>query len=559
MHVFLSNDFIIAKVIFRDKIASFHPSFHNDPRSTMAILARPVIDIEDMEDQFWNPVNHLLPAAGPESPDNNNNNKKVIMTDPQKVSSSKSVSIVVSSMVPVRAATRTAIRVKQKEVPHAHAALEFNNAIRASEGGRSFQKKFQSFCSSVANRSAKLVFDSMQHAIQPGSLVSILVSDYMPTRISIQNSTELYYNSPIGSRPSSGTRARYDLIEESRFKFKFRFYPHSTHFSTSNRLEKNSPVLVQNQKLKNVSNSKSKGLAIYVDPTINTGDLDVHLIVSYSLANESEEEIRVKIINDGTYFGLELTGGKWASEKASSHSAAAILARPVVGIEDMEDQFWNPVDHSLPTAGPESPENNNNKKNNKNKNNKEDTKIMYPATAFLESKSAFQRWLPGWGGVLPIFVPSNTCSCRLEIKNSSGHSREHKLKFGGHSDADNNLSTPSLAISKSVWDPLQRISAGVFEESERNSSYGKSIHREQDSFSNDNEISKALIENGVSLFCFNSKSISSSLVKVNTALGKELQLNAVNEVLGGGSNPLNVAALHNNFQVIIRYEFNFQL
>lgn len=206
--------------------------------------------------------------------------------------------------------------------------LEFDKALRSTNcSSRMFIKQFQIQRSQRARKNAKAVFDALQKSISAGESVNISVHDYISTIIR-----------PVPGRPSSGAREGWALHKSS---------------STG--------------QAKKGKRSRS-GMVIYVDPSIDTTDIQCVLHVEYGPQFSQKQSITVS--NDGSYCGLELTGASWN------------------------------LNTKTPTIAPLSV--------------KQDVDLNRLAISF--DIEAQDRSLPGWCGTLPIFIPVDRCRCRLEVK-----------------------------------------------------------------------------------------------------------------------------------------------
>ena len=228
------------------------------------------------------------------------------------------------------------------------------------------------------------------------------------------------------------------------------------------------------------SAGRRSGTVIYVDPTVNTERLDVKLSISYTDAIGLEQRLSVKIVNDGEYFGLEMTGLK--GEKEHFLAPTSILSA---------------VDSSLLAASASPP----------------------------------ARWLPGWGGVLPVFVPAPSCHCELVVKKEDG-----SLIFSSELGAMNS----SSSSPPSLWSPVRRASEGHYTKAWKAS----------DACAKGPELveSRKILES-INLFCFEATSYEHAIKRAKIFISQRVKTDVSNSAIGGGTTALNEAALHGNVEV----------
>jgi hypothetical protein len=231
--------------------------------------------------------------------------------------------------------------------------------------------------------------------------------------------------------------------------------------------------------IRSSSASTRSGMVIYVDPTVNTERLDVKLIVSYADASGLEHRMSVRVANDGGYFGLEVTGLKNGDKES----------------------FLAPTSSSF--ADPDS----------------------RPASA----AAAASRWLPGWGGVLPVFVPSPSCNCELVVRSEDG-----SLLFSSELGARGPTSPPSL------WSPVRKAAEG----------HGLKGWRASDASAKGSELAEPTrVLESINLFCFEATSYKHAIKRARSFLSRSVKADVSNSAIGGGTTALNEAALHGNVEV----------
>lgn len=215
---------------------------------------------------------------------------------------------------------------------------------------------------------------------------------------------------------------------------------------------------------------KKSGMVIYVDPSIDTTGLQCFLHIAYGPQFGTAQKIT--IANDGSYCGLELTGAKWNLEKGVT---------PVPPLSTHSDFDLNRLAASFELEVPD-------------------------------------RSIPGWCGTLPIFIPSDRCKCRLEIRKiNTGLDLSHTL-----------LRNPRVGMP-----PLTRPKTAPLIPTR-----GQGV---------ENRFGSAM--DSLSLFTFSAISLNAAMTIVNDYLGSKLRKDVANDDSGGGASSLHVAALHGNVEV----------
>ena len=311
---------------------------------------------------------------------------------------------------------------------------------------KNFVKQFQLQKAESARKNAKSVFATLGSAIPFGEELTVSIHDYMWPVV----------------RPG---REKRKVLSPTRDRY--------------------SPATKSSQKGVKDKRNKNSGMVIFVDPSIDTTNIECTLHVSYG-RNFSEIE-SYPICNDGTYCGIEVTGAKWN------------------------------LDHVNPIVSPE-------KTTSHFDLNKLAASFEYRTT---------EKHLPGWGGTLPIFIPSDSCRCKLEIRRHKNNDlSQSPLRFyhGPDSVGSGTRSVPHSSLQRPKTAPLPPLRTPT----------APSIQN-----------GDASNMDSLSIFCFGASSIDSALRTVNKCLGPKLKTFVANGDAGGGSSVLNIAALHGNIQVFL--------
>jgi hypothetical protein len=326
-------------------------------------------------------------------------------------------------------------------------AIEFNKMLRLSTcSSRAFIKQFQIQRSQRARKNAKSVFETLQGAVCTGERVVLSVHDYIHQVVVVRHPGSLRGACSRPRLPPPG-RSGHGLASSARMSKKMK--------------------------------KEKAGMVLYVDPSIDTTDIECILHVSYG-PNYSQTET-ITVANDGSYCGLELTGAKWNLERAT----------PFISPQKTPGDF-----------------------------------DLGRLAASFEYDTP-ERCLPGWNGTLPIFIPADSCRCRLETRRSPLAPLAPAKAYGAIPGPGGMAFSGGRPVQRPRTAPLAPV---------RPPDLPAGLERPE------------TLEK-LSIFCFSAASIDVALKTVNECVGSKLKTEVANDDTGGGTSSLSVAALHGNIEV----------